>query len=66
MSLISTPVSKALIEELEARYPTKNPSPADTLPEIMFRAGQVSLVEYLRAGYEAQQNPEQAFKIPIK
>ena len=38
---------QALVDELEEMYPPYNPSPRDTDREIMYRAGQRSVVEYI-------------------
>jgi hypothetical protein len=39
----------ALIEELEAMYPHYLPTPKDDQSVIMYRAGQRSVVEYIKA-----------------
>ena len=41
-----------LCEELEAMYPPINPSPKDDDRLIMFRSGQRSVVEYIKAKSE--------------
>lgn len=66
MSLLSIPVPKALIEELEKRFPMKRPVPEDSFNKVLYESGQRDVVDFLRTSYEAQQNPEKAFKIPIK
>lgn len=38
---------QALVDELNEMYPAHNPSPRDTDREIMYRAGQRSVVEYI-------------------
>ena len=38
-----------LVEELDAMYPLQNPSPKDDDRLIMFRSGQRSVVEYIKA-----------------
>ena len=43
-----TPLDR-LVEELEAMYPLHNPSPKDEDRLIMYRAGQRSVVEYIKA-----------------
>lgn len=43
-----TPLDR-LVEELEAMYPLQNPSPKDEDRLIMYRAGQRSVVEYIKA-----------------
>lgn len=40
---------QALIDELEEMYPPHTPSPRDSDREIMYRAGQRSVVEYILA-----------------
>ena len=40
---------EALIEELEAMYPHYLPTPKDDQSVIMYRAGQRSVVEYIKA-----------------
>ena len=66
MSTLKAAVSKALIKELEDRFPPRKHALTETLPEIMHYAGQLELIEYLRRSHEAQQNPENAFKTPIR
>lgn len=41
-----------LIEELEEFFPEFLPTPNHTLPEIMFRSGQRSVVEYIKQKLE--------------
>jgi len=41
-----------LCEELEAMYPPINPTPKDDDRLIMFRSGQRSVVEYIKAKSE--------------
>ena len=38
-----------LVEELDKRFPQRTPQPDQTLAEIMFQAGQRSVVDYLRS-----------------
>ena len=38
-----------LLEELEAMYPSFTPQPSDDDRTIMYRSGQRSVVEYLKA-----------------
>ena len=37
----------AVVQELEATFPPVNPTPSDELSQIMFRAGQRSVVEWI-------------------
>ena len=39
---------QALVDELDECFPPLNPSPRDTDREIMYRAGQRSVVEFLK------------------
>lgn len=43
------PALERLCDELDAMYPSLNPSPKDDDRMIMFRAGQRSVVEYIKA-----------------
>ena len=36
-----------LVSDLQKVYPPLNPGPGDTMEQIMYRAGQRSVVEYL-------------------
>jgi len=38
-----------LLEELEDTYPVVNPSPDTTVNQIMYRAGQRSVVEWIQS-----------------
>jgi hypothetical protein len=38
-----------LIEDLDAYFPPVNPQPTDTLPQIMYKAGQRSVVDYVKS-----------------
>jgi hypothetical protein len=38
-----------LLEKLEELYPLYNPNPSDSLPKIMYLAGQRSVVEYINS-----------------
>ena len=40
---------QALVDELEDMYPPYTPSPRDSDREIMYRSGQRSVVEYIKA-----------------
>lgn len=44
---------EGLVEELEAMYPLRNPSPKDEDRTLMFKAGQRSVVEYIKAKLQA-------------
>lgn len=46
------PVLENLVTELENMYPPINPSPKDDDRLIMYRAGQRSVVEYIKAKNE--------------
>nr|AKH48867.1 MazG nucleotide pyrophosphohydrolase [uncultured marine virus] len=46
------PALERLCEELDSMYPPLNPSPKDDDRMIMFRAGQRSVVEYIKAKNE--------------
>ena len=37
----------AIVNELEQNFPLINPSPTDTIEQIMYRSGQRSVVEWL-------------------
>ena len=37
----------SIIEELNEIFPPLNPSPSDSMPTIMYKAGQRSVVEWL-------------------
>ena len=39
---------QALVDELDEMYPLLTPSPRDSDREIMYRAGQRSVVEYIK------------------
>ena len=58
MSVLATPISLALVKELESRYPPKRPAVTDTIPEIFEYAGHVALIEYIRESYKAQQQTD--------
>ena len=40
---------QALVDELEEMYPPLNPHPRDSDRDIMYRAGQRSVVEYIQS-----------------
>ena len=48
----NTPTLERLVKELDAMYPPTNPSPKDNYHVIMYRAGQRSVVEYIKAKQE--------------
>jgi len=39
--------ARAIINQIEERFPPINPSPNDTIETIMYRSGQRSVVEWL-------------------
>ena len=41
------PALERLVKELEELYPPITPSPNDSIEQIMYRAGQRSVVEYI-------------------
>ena len=44
---------QALVDELDDCFPPVNPSPKDTDREIMYRAGQRSVVEFIKQKLES-------------
>ena len=44
--------ARAVMNELETTFPPVNPSPSDTISTIMYRAGQRSVIEYLKTKLE--------------
>lgn len=44
-----------LLEELEKRFPPRNPSPEWPDRKIYFEAGKVEVIQFLRSQYEVQQ-----------
>jgi hypothetical protein len=48
------PVSLALVEALEKIYPSRPPSITDSDRMVWFKAGQASVVEFLRKVYQEQ------------
>ena len=48
------PVPQALLEVLETNFPDKYPSNFQTLEEIRFTQGQLSVVRLLRTAYDQQ------------
>ena len=38
-----------LIKELDKLFPTYNPTPSDNIQNIMFKAGQRSVIEFLKS-----------------
>lgn len=48
------PVSKALVEELEKRFPDRMPSAALSLEDIRVEQGKLFVVRFLRRHYEEQ------------
>ncbi|NKD46214.1 hypothetical protein HEQ69_10915 [Haematospirillum jordaniae] len=47
-------VPPELVAELSRRYPDQAPDPEERLEDIMYRAGQVSLVRFLRRHMDQQ------------
>jgi hypothetical protein len=39
--------AKAVLQQMEERFPPVNPSPEDSIEKIMYRSGQRSVVEWL-------------------
>jgi len=37
-----------LVEDLESKFPPQNIHPKEQLPSIMYRAGQASVVQYIK------------------
>ena len=46
------PALERLVDELNDMYPHLNPTPKDDDRLIMFRAGQRSVVDYIKAKYD--------------
>ena len=40
--------ARAVLSEMDERFPVVNPSPDDSIEKIMYRSGQRSVVEWLR------------------
>lgn len=53
-SLKVAPISKEFLEMLEARFPDQAPKLEDSLDEIRFKSGQVSVVRWLRHQFNLQ------------
>lgn len=47
-------ISNELIEELNKRFPVKSPEFSESHPELMWRGGQRSVVDFLETIYEEQ------------
>ena len=47
-------ISKELLEVLEKRFPDRSPDGDETLDEIRFKSGQVSVVRLLRYHFNLQ------------
>jgi hypothetical protein len=47
-------VSKELLEALEKRFPDRAPYKGDDYPDIMYRAGEVAVVRFLRYQFDLQ------------
>lgn len=48
------PVSKALIEELERRFPDRMPAVLLSLEDIRIKQGELNVIRFLRNRYEEQ------------
>jgi len=48
------PVSRALLEALEQLFPDRAPGRTDTEADIRYKAGAVSVIRFLRAQYDHQ------------
>ena len=55
MAVLNTPIPKALVEELEKRFPQRCIKPFQDMNSALFYSGKVELVSFLRSCYEAQQ-----------
>ncbi len=44
----------ALLNRLDALFPEKAPNPQETYDQLMVRAGQVSVIRFLKSEHEAQ------------
>ena len=40
--------ARAVLSEMDERFPVVNPSPDDSIEKIMYRSGQRSVVEWLK------------------
>lgn len=58
MQILNTPVPKALVEELERRFPQRCLTPFQDVNDALYYGGKVDLVTFLRACYEAQRERE--------
>lgn len=47
-------VNKELLEELEKRFPDKCPDHTLTIDQIRFKQGEISVIRFLRAMFDAQ------------
>ena len=44
--------ARAVLKELEELFPPVTPTPTDTMPTIMYRSGQRSIIEWLKIKLE--------------
>lgn len=47
-------ISKDLLEELETRFPDLMPDTKDSVDEIRFKQGQISVIRFLRSTFNNQ------------
>lgn len=47
-------VPKGLLEALEQRFPERSPRAAETMDQLMVRAGHAEVLRFLRATFDAQ------------
>ena len=48
------PISNAMLNALDARFPERSPSLGDDYSKLMFDAGARSVIRFLKAEYEEQ------------
>ena len=51
-NILGDPALPKLVDELEDSFPTVTPSPKDSIADIMYKAGQRSVVEYIKQKLE--------------
>jgi len=44
--------ANVLLQQLDETFPPTNPNPEDTMEKIMYRSGQRSVVEWIKANLE--------------
>lgn len=54
MKPMTSQVDQALVDELIDRFPNKNPTPKDSIENIMYRAGRQSIIDFLQEQYDVQ------------